>query len=838
MATVGGPHTVVPPEHNLYSMDRAVNNLEMIIGRLPDGLRNDVLSEQSRTHGDLTELLINKAPSVVTTIVTGLLLKTYISPFTTLLLPIRQLGPFESLNVQWMEINFDQGLAPQVDDEGLARLYTHNKTKRGAVAVRRGVAVKIESGFYMSPEGREEWRQQIEQLATIVQRTNDYDVLLTLLQTPMRNTRHASELGGSTNVYYPERHHTFEERLKLEVDWFGIVNKSEDSRGLTNLVTSMRTTMKKQGVEPDCMVCPPNMLGYYMGSSPDLWEYSSAGPAAAQNRDTAADPGPDSGIRTQTFQGMKLVDTHVNRMTEGQNESPIDLLTVPKQIGEFYPMLTQNSFLDSSSFKNYHTRFRSIRIFNEDHGRLVPIKFTDCVESCLRWDEEGDLDMNRHEDSRVTDDMFLYKKNNGEVGLCPEWGSMEEKYLSEESVHNFVTSVSSRFSHSAIDIVNDHMATLESYSNFEDSFAPSMFDANMNPIVFDRSSGSSYMNAMGDSINKLKSGIITHLMGPMMRAFPSDAKDTQFLDSIMNFLLYSVDDPTTGNRVHNFWAFNEAVKLANVFREDRVDFWTNFLNTLTGFDKLVAATFLISSITKKNMLAMARCDYYVPVDFVLARPYMTYNVSSAIVMKAGQETGETVIGDQRFEMTSNVSDRTLYGNYFYYGKAIVKKDRNVLVAPSVFIQNYVKGNNTTFISEDQLSVIHEESGLLQDTHSLFAFMVPVNDPVADNNVLDIRGQNPGLVSGNMRNKHYASADYYNSILNLESAGLSDPLTQWVDYEEMNTRANSICFLGHTENANGDVIYRNTGHLGPIVYDGVQMSRRPGHYAPVYNRMAK
>ena len=140
----------------LYGKDPgyAIGELEKVLGKLPDRVKHDYMGEQSRTHGDLTELLLSRASPVVTDQVTGLLLKTYVSPITTFLMQIRQLGPYESINFKWMEINFDQGLAPQVEVEGLARLYTHNKTRRGARAVRRGVAVKVEEGFFLTPEGR------------------------------------------------------------------------------------------------------------------------------------------------------------------------------------------------------------------------------------------------------------------------------------------------------------------------------------------------------------------------------------------------------------------------------------------------------------------------------------------------------------------------------------------------------------------------------------------------------------------------------------------------------------------------------------------------------------
>lgn len=816
----GGPQVVTTSENAYYSMDKAVNNLEQIIGRLPDTIRNDYTHEQSRTHGDLTELLISKVPPVVTQIVTGLLLKTYVSPFTSLLLPIRQLGPYEALSVQWMEINFDQGLAPQVEVEGLARLYTHNKTKRGAVAVRRGVAVKIESGFYMSPEGREEWRQQIEQLATIVQRTNDYDVMMTLLQTPMRDSRHANELGGSFNVYGSRRQNSFMDRLKLEVDWFGIVNKSEDSRGFSNMVTNLRTTMKKQGVEPDAMVIPPNMLGYYMGTKPDLWEYSSAGPSNQANRAVSEDIGTDSGIRTQTFQGMKLVDTYVSRMAEGEQESPQDLLTVPKQIGEYYPMLTQNSFVDASSFHNYQSRFRSIRIFNEDHGRIVPVRFGDCVNNCLRWKSDGTL----NDEHKQVKDMFTTGDPSTGYTKVDLWAQMDEDSLSEDSIDNVIASVTGKLAPETLASVNDCLAKYLVY--IDKNLDTPVRDASGKTIKKNTTNTNEYDKYLKATLQSLYDEVRNNLLSKLMAGLAGE----EVADMDARGLAYIAVDDGSGSIIP--WAFPPE------YSASRAKKWGTYLQKKTYAERLVGFLFLTSKVTQQNMIGMDRKDIYVPVDFVLCRPYMTYNVSSAIVMKAGTDTGETVIGDQKFEMTSNISDRTLYGNYFYYGKAIVKKDRNVIVAPSVFIQNYVKGNNTTFINSAQLSKIEEESGLVEDTHSILAFMIPVNDPVAEVNAIDIRGTRENMSMPDGRNKFYATADYYSHLLHIDGAGLDDPVTQWQDYDEVSLRPNSICFLGHTETASGDVIYRNTGHLGPITYDGVQMSRRQGHYAPIHSAQGR
>ena len=819
---VGLPQNIQPRENAFYSMDNAVHNLEKVIGRLPDTVRNDYINEQTRTHGDLTELLLSKVPPVVTQTVTGLLLKTYVSPFTSILLPIRQLGPYESLNVQWQEIHFDDGLAPQVEVEGLARLYGHKKTKRGAMAVRRGVAVKQESGFYMSPEGRSLWVEQIQQLATIVQRTNDYDVMITLLQTPLRDSRHANNLGGPTNVYGSKHSMTIEERLKLEVDWFGIVNKAEDSRGFANLLTSLRTAMKKQGVEPDAMVVPPNMVGYYMGNNPDLWEYSSAGPSNQSNRKASEDIGNENGIRTQTFQGMKLIDTNVTRMADGDSESPSDLLTVPKQIGEYYPMLTSNSFIDSNSFMNYQSRFRSIKIFNEDHGRFVPVKFSDCVINSFRWDEQGELSEDSHRDDRVNNDLFMY----GNKQIAYKWIDMAKENLSEESVDNVIASVIGKFGPNVIADVNETINKMQVYSDID---VKPPIQTQQGTIKY-TDQKAAYVEERKNLLSSLWNDVHNNFLSKIVSALGGE-KSGDVIKILTRGYVTLFQFEGTKNERNVQWVLQKNEDDANVSRRKE---WEQYLNKKSAAERIVGHAFLISRINRENMTGLDRKDIYVPVDFVLCRPWMTYSVSSAIVMKSGTDTGETVIGDQKFEMTSNISDRTLYGNYFYYGKAIVKKDRNIIVAPSVFIQNYIKGNNTTFVTNKQIPTINDESGLLEDSRSIVALMTRVNDPVVDSNIIDIRGNRPGLSPPNDKPSFYATADYYNAIFNIDSAGLDDPMTHWQDYEDINIRANSICFLGHTETSTGEVIYKNTGHLGQNTYDGVQMSRRPGYYSAVRN----
>jgi len=759
---------VNPPELALQrSPAHAIGELEKVIGRLPNTLRRDLMDEQSRTHGDLTELLLSRATPLVTQQVTGLLVKSYVSPFTQFLLPIRQLGPYESINLRWMEINFDQGLAPQVEVEGLARLYTHNKTRRGARAVRRGVAVKIESGFFMTPEGRDEWRMQIEQLVTIIQRTNEYDVMMTLLQTPLRESRHANELSGDYNhIYGARRDMSFEDRLRLEVDWFSIVNKAEDSRGFSNLCTALRTTMKRQGVEADAIIVPPNLLGYYYYTKPDLWSDPS-------NRARAEDVGPESGIRLESFQGLKIVDTYVQRMVQGgATDGAGDLLTVPKQIGEFYPMSSDSLGLDAD-MKNYHARLRDVRIFNEDHSRMVTVHFADAIRNCLRWDDQGRPDAERH--AAAKDDIFVHGG-----AACRAWGDVGESWVSGDSVDRVLASLRARLGKDRLTEIRAAVDAIRA------------LDANA-----DEPTTLAAVKALDLAVVK-----------PMQDLCPDG---TYSFASLYDAILGRADPPggyPTGRP------------------------WASVLTKKSPEDFALLFLWMMTPITRDNMVKHHTSNVYVPVDIVLARPYMTYNASSVVVMKAGRDTGETIVGQQKFEMTSNISDRTLYGNYFYYGKAIVRKDRNVIVAPNVFIQDYVKGTNTSFITDADLTEVRENSGLLEGKNSMFAFLTSVGDPVTDSNILDIRGRHREMQVPGGKAFYYATAPYYSELLSVDDAGLAQPASEYQDYEDMNFLSNSICMLGHTEDWKGDVIHTNTGHLGPNTRDQINLSRKPGHFAPI------
>lgn len=735
-----------------------IDNMELVMGRLPDRMKYDFMHNQSRTFGDLTELLLSRAAPVVAQQVTGLIEKSYVSPFTTFLLPIKQLPPGASANIEWSEISFAGGFAPETETLGTARIFTHNKSKHGARIIRRMAGIKTEAGFFMTPEGREEWRLKIEQLATIIQNTNEYDVLLTLLQTPMRHEISAQEMNGPYNhVYGASDSLGFEDRIKLDRDLSTLFNKSADSKGVVSAIANFKTTMARKGVHPDALIVPPFLISYFHTSKIDMWEYSSAGPQNQQARQVATMVDHNN----MSLFGLRVIDSYINRAVQGARESVCDLLTTPKAIGEYYPMEISMLYRNASEFDSYKTSDRNVKIHDEENARISPVYFTEALKHTFRFDEQGRLIPEYYYD---IDDMFTSYHINGVSRVTDYWGQMQDQY-----------------------------------------FLPVYMEGTLRTL----------RNAARR--HGLNSALFKKQYAGNEKRDAEDALRTLFNHLLHNADTLNVKDAVDGKCDNSKFGANA--------------WWFPWVSNLAPLDRALMLAFLMSGITLKNMEKLASEDIFFPVDIVLTRPHKTYNMSSIIIMKAGDETGNLYLGPQDFQMSSNTQDRTLEGSYAYYGKAIVRNKANVLVAPNVFCQSYERGNNLEFVSWDTLqNEIHERSGVYHSSESIIALMVPVslNTGTFNRSWIDYRGRNNENAPGQ---KFHGAADYYEQLFKLEPARLAQPLDpRNSDYIAMNYPANSICWLGHMEyGPQYEYVNANKGHLGPNTYDMVHMTRKEGVY---------
>ena len=224
---------------------------------------------------------------------------------------------------------------------------------------------------------------------------------------------------------------------------------------------------------------------------------------------------------------------------------------------------------------------------------------------------------------------------------------------------------------------------------------------------------------------------------------------------------------------------------------------------------------------------------------LLLRPFQTYNMASAILMKGGLDTGFTAHGHHDFMLTDDVIHKVHIGHYTFYHKSVVKQPKNIILAEDIFAQSYVSGEGTSVFEGQGEGRDPAENcfatELAQDTFTrdIIPIWIPDNDenpPIK--NPLDITGSysNEVLNTGNttLRNTvdHYPNARAYSDSLGfdrLQNYGSQDTFLAPVRH------LNTICFQGHQlsydpKKEGFTKLTLNTGHWGPNVYPGCRSVR--------------
>lgn len=85
---------------------------------------------------------------------------------------------------------------------------------------------------------------------------------------------------------------------------------------------------------------------------------------------------------------------------------------------------------------------------------------------------------------------------------------------------------------------------------------------------------------------------------------------------------------------------------------------------------------------------------------VIARPFRTYHMASAIWMKRGLETGMTAHGHHDFQLSDDTLRKVHIGHYTFWHKSIVKTPKNIFIAEDIFARGYVGGEGHVKLSAE------------------------------------------------------------------------------------------------------------------------------------------
>jgi hypothetical protein len=220
---------------------------------------------------------------------------------------------------------------------------------------------------------------------------------------------------------------------------------------------------------------------------------------------------------------------------------------------------------------------------------------------------------------------------------------------------------------------------------------------------------------------------------------------------------------------------------------------------------------------------------------LLLRPFQTYNMASAILMKGGLDTGFTAHGHHDFMLTDDVISKTHIGHYTFYHKSVVKQPKNMIIAEDIFAQSYVSGEGVQlFEGGDEDHSFKNEMNGDRFTRDLIALWIPnESGSAAIQNPLDITGSyspevldlNNSQLSNNAL--HYPLAGEYAAALGFDTLqNYGQPSQQFLaPVRHLNTTCFQGCQLNYDAKTEGHTsLTVNTGHWGPNVYPGCRAVR--------------
>lgn len=175
-------------------------------------------------------------------------------------------------------------------------------------------------------------------------------------------------------------------------------------------------------------------------------------------------------------------------------------------------------------------------------------------------------------------------------------------------------------------------------------------------------------------------------------------------------------------------------------------------------------TVLMTPVNRDQFNRMIDNNVHLPINVLIWRLFIEHNMSSAIMMKGGLETGSNLFGHSNFVTGNDVVTKVIYGNFTFNSKAVVWRNKNVAIIENIRSMGYVGGNNTIFMTG---SKDVDDQG--KNRPSMIATALPITEDDFPR-AMSFTGEHwiPDLnesIDGKQK-IHYSSARYYDSIYNI------------------------------------------------------------------------
>lgn len=143
-------------------------------------------------------------------------------------------------------------------------------------------------------------------------------------------------------------------------------------------------------------------------------------------------------------------------------------------------------------------------------------------------------------------------------------------------------------------------------------------------------------------------------------------------------------------------------------------------------------------------------EYHVPAfDLLCVRPFRQYTMGTGMLLKRGEELGNTFRGWADFQLTDNIIAKTHIGHFTFWHASVVTNPKCLFLAEDIFCTNYISGEGRGVLSWEHIEDFKRDPLATMQTHNASIIALPV--PVGAMNRKDHRLQmnNPISLTGKL-----------------------------------------------------------------------------------------
>lgn len=346
------------------NLQPSVQDYENVFGPSARDIKEDMQRYKRHGRWHLPDALKGPNPWLADRI-DGLITDAATSPFTSTILPYRYFDNVDG-KLKWNVWSFDEAMASRVPYEAAARTLTQTKRSFAGYAVRHGLAITMEHNFMMTPKGRENFQNQLNQLVGSIQYTNDLDVHMALILAPS----HEKHMLEKYNNYGKSALQCCREYVEL----FGFMQKNQNA--LDILIEEAKQKLKNWGGPMPNFILTNSKLTFQLTMTPERTNYISQGPDGVRR----LKQGPD----LQSYRGLSIIPSRSFSTETGQ--PPRDMLRRRIRVAEYYRIRP-----DANNNKH------SFELYNEQLDTFFTISWRELFKYALvRVSDSDDFDDTMH----------------------------------------------------------------------------------------------------------------------------------------------------------------------------------------------------------------------------------------------------------------------------------------------------------------------------------------------------------------------------------------------------------------------------------------------------------